>query len=44
MKHIRDLIAQEILFSPSQTLDVDVLDNHLEIKRFFSMVLQNTAF
>lgn len=35
MKHIRDLIAKEILFSPSKALNVDVLDNHLEIKVLF---------
>lgn len=32
MEHIRDLIAKQILFSPSKTLDVDMLDNHLYTK------------
>lgn len=32
VKHIRDLIAKQILFSSSKTLDVDMLDDNLDKK------------
>lgn len=30
VEDVRDLVAEQILFSPPQPLDVDVLDNHLQ--------------
>lgn len=36
VEDIRDLIAEQILFSSSKTLDVDMLDNHLQTKIFYS--------
>lgn len=30
VENIRDLVAQQILFSPAQTLDVHMLDDHLQ--------------
>lgn len=36
MENIRDLIAEQIFFSSSKTLDVDMLDNHLQSQLFYS--------
>lgn len=35
VENIRDLVAKQILFSSSKTLDVDMLDHHLESKTFY---------
>lgn len=43
MKHIRDLIAKQVLFSSSKTLDVDMLDDHLYRKVMFYMTSSHTT-
>lgn len=35
VEDIRDLIAEQVLFSSSKTLDVDMLDDHLKTKIFY---------
>lgn len=36
MEHFRDLVAEQILLRPAETLDVDVLDHHLPVQQIHS--------